>query len=447
MIRPVLRRWGCCLLACLPGWLWAQGPPNQAWLDDAQQYAVAYVRFNTLLLQQLEPVSRQLGDEHLVSPNLAQWQRLNLPAKWRRLQKQARTLRSAAPSEMIPSIDALQLHGTAALRSIEPLWVSADTAGWRQGLEQVASHQRSMREHFVPLRKYLMHANQPSDVAGLGLLEDFLQTSESILEAIQGDNPEGIRRAYHSLRALQTEIVRQKESWIASWPTFPESSRDPAPYLHTWLSQADKWLNYLDGYLSGIPLHPPFATYPVGYAYRQFRLWPLYNGQGQGLLDSYLKLHERITEKVIWWPPLLGYFEARPVFTPAVSHQMACHYVLILDVSASMANSHKWKQVIAQVDRWTRVLGPDDRLSLVSCGPSVEIWERGQTRDTIQQNLERWKTYALDGGSNISEALEAAFQLAGDSWLGIPSSRVLFITDGGFDIPFSALATLQITSP
>lgn len=442
MIPPLLCRILCGLALCMPLWLTAQKLPTDD-PPDPYQYVTAFARYHSLLLQQLEPVNRQLASGQEIALHIKDWERLDLPGRWQALTRQRALITFPLPVAQERNLAILEEQGSAMLDMLLPLLNDQDSAHWRRGLKEVEDHQLAIQAAYGGLRTYVMEEQAPPP-PDLDLFESFLSTVEAIQLALREDEDEMIARDYHALRSLQKQITGNKDTFLTTWPRYPASRRDPAIHLQTWLRQADKWLDHLEDYLAGEALPAPFSAYKKSYGYLQYRLLPLYNGQGQGLLDSYLQLRQRVKGTARNWPPVLPDFERiTPREAVMLVRGVPSRYVLILDVSASMGNGYKWRQVMGQLDRWTLGLHPEDRVSILACGKEIETWEAAQSPDVIRGNIESWRSHPLEGGSNIAQALALALSLAENPWAHTERTKVLLITDGGFEIPFSALATLQ----
>lgn len=115
----------------------------------------------------------------------------------------------------------------------------------------------------------------------------------------------------------------------------------------------------------------------------------------------------------------------------------ASHLVFLIDVSGSMEGSNRLDLIKRSLKILTDQLRDIDKISVVVFSNEVEVIlnnESGISKDIIKKVLDR---LSASGGTNGQGAIQMAYKIANQNFIKDGNNRVVFCTDGDFNIGIS----------
>lgn len=108
--------------------------------------------------------------------------------------------------------------------------------------------------------------------------------------------------------------------------------------------------------------------------------------------------------------------------------------ILLLDVSASMKKPEKLPLLKESLTRLLDHMRPEDQLSVIAYAGEVNVVLEGVSAANKQEILNAIENLRGGGGTKSKEALRRAYKLADDNYISGGNNRIIFATDGYFDI-------------
>lgn len=107
---------------------------------------------------------------------------------------------------------------------------------------------------------------------------------------------------------------------------------------------------------------------------------------------------------------------------------------LLLDNSGSMERSDRREILRQALDVLSRTLGKQDKISVVSFARTARLWVDGVPGGSPGSVLEPVRNLAPQGGTNLEEALNVAYEVAQNHFLEDGVNRVILLTDGAANL-------------
>ena len=120
------------------------------------------------------------------------------------------------------------------------------------------------------------------------------------------------------------------------------------------------------------------------------------------------------------------------------------HLVLLVDTSTSMRWGSRMEIVRRALERLPELLGPDDRVSLVSFNQAAHVLVENLGRDATSQFRVAAASLTAEGSTNFLDGLREASSVA-RQWLGPnrPAVRMVLLTDGLLDLEPDIVAKVE----
>jgi len=107
---------------------------------------------------------------------------------------------------------------------------------------------------------------------------------------------------------------------------------------------------------------------------------------------------------------------------------------LLLDNSGSMERSDRREILRQALDVLSQTLGEQDKISVVSFARTARLWVDGVPGGSPGSVLEPVQNLAPQGGTNLEEALNVAYEVAQNHFLQEGVNRVILLTDGAANL-------------
>lgn len=108
--------------------------------------------------------------------------------------------------------------------------------------------------------------------------------------------------------------------------------------------------------------------------------------------------------------------------------------VLLLDVSASMKKPEKLPLLKESLTRLLDHMRPEDQISVIAYAGEVNVVLEGMSAANKYEILNAIENLRSGGGTKSKEALRRAYKLADDNYISGGNNRIIFATDGYFDV-------------
>ncbi|MFK7924640.1 MAG: VWA domain-containing protein [Bacteroidia bacterium] len=108
--------------------------------------------------------------------------------------------------------------------------------------------------------------------------------------------------------------------------------------------------------------------------------------------------------------------------------------ILLLDVSASMKKPEKLPLLKESLMRMLDHMRPEDQISVIAYAGEVNVVIEGISAANKQQIFNAIENLRGGGGTKSKEALRRAYKLADDNYISGGNNRIIFATDGYFDV-------------
>jgi Ca-activated chloride channel family protein len=126
------------------------------------------------------------------------------------------------------------------------------------------------------------------------------------------------------------------------------------------------------------------------------------------------------------------------------AHHSAKHLVFLIDTSTSMCWGSRMEIVRHALGDLSAIVGPEDRLSLVTFNQAAHVLVEDSNRDAMPQFLAAVNSLSADGATNIVGGLREAYGVARQTLgTGQPAARVVLLTDGLLDLEAETARTIQ----
>lgn len=108
--------------------------------------------------------------------------------------------------------------------------------------------------------------------------------------------------------------------------------------------------------------------------------------------------------------------------------------VLLLDNSGSMERPDRVSVMRRAFSTLADQLGPQDRVSVLTFSRTPSQWSMAELKEEARQTMERALESAPEGGTNLEEALRAAYRVALQTKTAAANTRVITFTDGAANL-------------
>ncbi|MEL6842174.1 MAG: VWA domain-containing protein [Bacteroidota bacterium] len=108
--------------------------------------------------------------------------------------------------------------------------------------------------------------------------------------------------------------------------------------------------------------------------------------------------------------------------------------ILLLDVSASMKKPEKLPLLKESLTRLLDHMRPEDRISVIAYAGDVDVVLEGMSAANKYEILNAIENLRSAGGTKSKEAIRRAYRLADDNYISGGNNRIIFATDGFFDV-------------
>jgi Mg-chelatase subunit ChlD len=199
----------------------------------------------------------------------------------------------------------------------------------------------------------------------------------------------------------------------------------------------------------------PFSTFSLNIADVSFRLAEASLNQGQMPDPGSIRSEEFINafdyrdpEPAPGMPVAFMYDRARSPFahnrdllrfsikTAAAGRQQGCplNLVLLLDNSGSMERADRVSILREALRVLADQLRPEDKISLITFSRTARLWAAGIPGDKAASIRERVSELTPEGGTNLEEAMNLAYQTALQQYLAGGINRIVMLTDGAANL-------------
>ena len=108
--------------------------------------------------------------------------------------------------------------------------------------------------------------------------------------------------------------------------------------------------------------------------------------------------------------------------------------VLLLDVSGSMERADRVRIIHEALQVLASQLHPQDKFSVVTFSRTPRLWVDGVSGDQAGKLAEEVSNITPEGGTNLEEAMNLAYQTASRHYLANGINRVVLLTDGAANL-------------
>ena len=199
----------------------------------------------------------------------------------------------------------------------------------------------------------------------------------------------------------------------------------------------------------------PFSTFSLNVADVSFRLAEASLNQGQMPDPGSIRSEEFINafdyrdpEPAPGMPVAFMYDRTRSPFahnrdllrfsikTAAAGRQQGCplNLVLLLDNSGSMERADRVSILREALRVLSDQLRPEDKISLITFSRTARLWAAGVPGNQAPSIRERVSQLTPEGGTNLEEAMNLAYQTALQQYLAGGINRVVLLTDGAANL-------------
>ena len=106
------------------------------------------------------------------------------------------------------------------------------------------------------------------------------------------------------------------------------------------------------------------------------------------------------------------------------------HLVFVVDASGSMAQPERLPLAQTSLNGLVMNLSPEDRVSLVTYGVAAEVQLEAEAASNQTQIIDRINRIQTTGSTNLTDGLEAGYQLAARHYTADRINRVIMVSDG-----------------
>jgi Ca-activated chloride channel family protein len=299
--------------------------------------------------------------------------------------------------------------------------------------------------------------------------------TRSLLKAVKSNNSRQLQNNLSRLEMALNRVESEKEEYMESLAQ-PDAAQDPQTYFSYVLGVAEDLKGAVKEFLNLNNFPQKYQEHGKAYYYYNYRLIPIYNRFGEGMINRYnllveaadVPLLKMVEEPALFKvippgpqaqdppppdqpqkpdtvvaarptppdpipPDTLPAQEAKPA--PSLENAAPNNLVFLLDVSSSMEAPEKLPLLKSSFKHLLTLMRPQDRIAIVTYSGKARVIlpsTSASARSTIMASIEGIRS---EGKTDALEGMVQAYRIAQYNFIEEGNNRIIMASDGYFRIP------------